>query len=86
MKTLTQNTEQIKVPGKTNILLLTTTMLICLTAGWLLGSTTTKVFSQSTKQSIASNDGAILLPALASHGEILPTIILREFSVVSYKQ
>ena len=81
MKTNIQLTKKRKVTG----LFLTTSMLFCLTAGWFFGSATNEAFSQSAKHNTSDNSEGILLPALAAHGEVLPTIILREFSVVSAK-
>ncbi len=66
---------------QTNKLLLTGYMIISLTAGWLLGSITTNVFSQSGN----NNEKNITLPLLNLNGEILPTIFLAEYSVVSEK-
>lgn len=67
-----------------NKFLLTGCFLICISAGWLIGSETTEAFSQSTGKNFSGNE--VVVPSIASHGEILPTIILREFSVVASKQ
>ena len=61
---------------KTSKLLLTTAMVLCISAGWVLGSLTTTAFSQSTEKSIN-------LPSLSMGGEKLPTILLDEFSVIA---
>lgn len=62
--------------------MLTGIMAICLTAGWVLGSVTTKAFSQSAKK-LPTDEKDVNLPYLAMNGEMLPTIILKEFSVVA---
>ena len=69
-----------------NKFLLTGCFLICISAGWLIGSETTEAFSQSTGKNFRGNKEEVVVPLIASHGEILPTIILREFSVVASKQ
>lgn len=74
MKTQMEQTET--QPGKTR-LFITGCMLACLTAGWLLGSTTTKAFSQ---QAQSSSESTTLL-SVPMNGETLPTLMLDEFSV-----
>ena len=84
MKTLTQHTTEESSSTKENTLLVSCGMLACLIAGWLIGSLSDEVFSQSTRQNY-SNDRSIMIPSVPLHGEALPTIMLSEFSVVSKK-
>jgi len=87
MNTLTQNPENTEVFRKTNKLLFAEYMLICVTAGWILGSFTTKAFSRSDEQNKAANkEYSMLFPSIPINGESLPTIILKEFCVVANKQ
>lgn len=65
---------------KTNKFFLTVCILICITAGWLLGSFTTNAFSQSKER---KQNESINLPSISMNGEILPTVILSEFSVTA---
>lgn len=85
MKTITQNTVSENRPAKNKMLIITCCMLICIAAGWVLGSTTANAFYQSEKKKMISTEKSneIMLPSVALNGEALPTILLSEFSVCS---
>lgn len=86
MNTLTQNPENMEVLRKRDKLLIAEYLLIGLTAGWLLGSISTKLFSKSDSQNKAGiKTESMLFPSIPFNGEALPTIILTEFSVVAHK-
>ena len=78
MKYQTQNTGQAQSKGSR--LLLTGCILTSVAGGWLLGSFTTEAFSQekNTENTIAST-----LFSIPVGGEKLPTVMLKEFSVVA---
>ncbi|HNO70547.1 MAG TPA: hypothetical protein PKO16_02115 [Bacteroidia bacterium] len=66
-------------------LFLTGCIFASLATGWLLGSMTTKAFSQTPSQ---KNDDTyfqktILLPTTSINGEILPTILLKEIIITA---
>jgi hypothetical protein len=84
MKTLTLNTEKPEVFRRTNKLLLTGSMLTCLTAGWFLGSLSTRAFSQSDRVR-GTSDNNIILNSISVNGEALPTVMLKEFLVIADK-
>ncbi len=77
MKTITLQKDKAEAFNKTNKLLLTAGMLACVTAGWCLGSLTTKASLQ--------NKNTIMLQSVPVKGESLPTIMLKEFSVIGNK-
>jgi hypothetical protein len=81
MKNLLLNAENVEVFRRTNKLLITACMLLCLATGWYFGSITTHAFSQS--DTITNGANGIILNSIPIKGEALPTIMLREFSVIA---
>lgn len=86
MKTIAQHPNNVEVYRKTNRFFLTTSMLACVTAGWLLGNLNTKILSQLNREknnNFSYSEKNIILPSIPVNGEALPTIILSEFPVIS---
>ena len=79
---------QIQKTGKENLnkFLITGSLFILMGAGWLIGNETIEAYSKSSGEELSANEDHIFVPAVAAHGEILTTIILKEFLVVAYKQ
>lgn len=66
---------------KINKVLLTGSILTGVLTGWMLGSFTTQAFSQPETQK--SNTENTVLFSIPVKGEILPTVMLNEFSVMA---
>ena len=71
---------------KISNVLLTGCMLICIAAGWILGSITTDTFAQSQSQKRNNNysNKTISLPSTSINGESMPTIFFSEIIITSY--
>ncbi len=71
---------------KLNKLLLTGGVLTGILAGWLLGSMNAHASAKNEKQKnaeITNSGGYMTLSAMPLRGEILPTMILNEVSVIA---
>lgn len=71
---------------KTRNIFLTGCMLICVSAGWVLGSITTDVFSQSRnrRETISYSGNTIFLPSTFIKGESIPTVFFSEIIITAY--
>ena len=87
MKTLTQRAYSEEIFRRVNKFILAAGILICVTAGWCLGNITTQVYSQSNKQKdFAEIENRIILHSIPINGKSLPTIMLKEVSVLANKR